>query len=175
MPKKQNTFVNEILEAGYKWGKFVSAFVPPQRLTMHRAVFKEYHHYKALEYMERRGLITAARKKDKKFYKLTKKGQLELLLAKAHVERSAKWDGKWRMVIFDIPEDGKKQRDRLRHLLKTHNFLKLQASVYISPHPLNREGLQYLKTSGLMTYIRMLRIDDMDDDSNLRKKFHLKK
>jgi len=49
----------------------------------------------------------------------------------------------------------------------------LQASVFISPHPLNREALIYLRQSGLMEFIRILRVDEMDNDKRLRKKFGL--
>ena len=84
-----------------------------------------------------------------------------------------KWDGKWRMVIFDIPEEASNERDQLRRLLLLNNFCKLQASVYISPHPINREAIDYLKETGLIKYIRFARIDELDDDKDLKKKFDL--
>ena len=84
-----------------------------------------------------------------------------------------RWDGKWRLVIFDIPESSREKRDHLRYLLKQNKFCKLQASVFISPYPLNREALEYLQFSKLFDYIRILRVDEMDNDSDLRKKFKL--
>ena len=110
-----------------------------------------------------------------RFLKLTEKGELELLMAKAWLNKIQKWDGKWRMVIFDIPEDASEKRDKLRRLLKTAGFVKLQASVYIHPHPLNREAVEFLKKTGLISYIRIGRIDELDDDRNLIKHFNLTK
>ena len=43
--------------------------------------------------------------------------------------------------------------------MRQNNFVKLQASVYINPFPLNAQAVEYLKNSGLMEYIRNLRVD----------------
>jgi phenylacetic acid degradation operon negative regulatory protein len=123
--------------------------------------------------LKKRGLIKVYSKQGVKFLELTKKGELKVLLDLADLEKPAVWDGRWRLIIFDIPEDAKPQRDRLRKLLKQHEFRKLQASVYISPYPLNRQALDYLKKTGLIGYIRILRVDDMDFDLDLKKKFKL--
>ncbi|MEK7161155.1 MAG: CRISPR-associated endonuclease Cas2, partial [Patescibacteria group bacterium] len=84
------------------------------------------------------------------------------------------WDGQWRMVIFDIPEDFREKRDLLRSLLKRNQFIKLQASVFISPYALNREAIEYLNISGLKRYIRIIKIDEIDSDEDLKKRFNLK-
>jgi DNA-binding transcriptional regulator PaaX len=76
------------------------------------------------------------------------------------------------MVIFDIPQDASKERDQLRRLLLINDFCKLQASVYISPYPINREAIDYLKETGLIKYIRFARIDELDEDKDLKKKFN---
>ncbi|PIR96622.1 MAG: CRISPR-associated endonuclease Cas2 [Candidatus Doudnabacteria bacterium CG10_big_fil_rev_8_21_14_0_10_42_18] len=128
---------------------------------------------RGVRHLENRGLIEVVRKNDKKFIKLTKKGQLEILLKKAKKPRSIKWDYKWRIVMFDIPEDSADKRDQLRLMLKVNGFKKLQASVYINPYPLNREAVIYLKQTGLIEFIRILRVEEMDDDWDLKKKFKL--
>lgn len=125
--------------------------------------------------MEKRGVVKVLSKGDKKFIKITKKGELQILLEKAKIERSKFWDGKWRLVIFDIPESSRDKRNLLRRLLKSNEFYKLQASVFINPYPLNREAIDYLKQTGLIDYIRLLRVDDIDEDKYLLKRFGLKK
>lgn len=52
------------------------------------------------------------------------------------VEWARKWDGKWRMVLFDIPEPKRMLRRELRGILKKHHFGCLQQSVWLSPHPI---------------------------------------
>jgi CRISPR-associated endonuclease Cas2 len=123
--------------------------------------------------LQKRGLVEVVKKNNEKFLRLTKEGQLEALLSKAKLPGIIKWDGKWRLVMFDIPEDAKDKRDQLRDLLKRNNFYRLQASVYINPYPLNREAITYLKETGLIAYIRILKVEEMDEDKELRKKFNL--
>jgi phenylacetic acid degradation operon negative regulatory protein len=125
--------------------------------------------------LKKRNLVLVETINGKKFISLTQKGELENLFYKARMpSKPKKWDGKWRVFIFDIPEQARKKREQLRRLLQHNHFSKLQASVFISPYPLNRDCLQFLQKSGLSNYIRLLRVDEMDNDSQLRKKYHLK-
>lgn len=59
------------------------------------------------------------------------------------------WDGKWRVVIFDIPEIDKKSREYLRWKLISWGFGKLQRSVYISPLDVLADVKEYLKSQKL--------------------------
>lgn len=104
---------------------------------------------------------------------ITKKGELKILMAKAGVIRPTKWDGKWRLIVFDIPEESSILRDRFRKLLKSYGFKMMQASVFISSYPLNRQAIDYSKATGLIDYIRIIKAEEIDDDKNLRKHFHL--
>ncbi len=122
----------------------------------------------------RRGYIKLEDKNAKRFLKITRKGEMEALFAKALLPRQDKWDGKWRLVMFDIPEQAREKRDKLRWLLKKNNFFPLQASVFISPYALNREAILFLKRAGLISYIRILKVEEMDDDRDLKKHFGLK-
>ena len=126
---------------------------------------------RAMNHLRDTGYVKVVTKNGKKFLRLTANGQLDLFMKKAGVVTGASWDGKWRMLIFDIPEDAKEKRDHLRWLLKHNNFYKLQASVFISPYPLNREALEYLKLTGLDSYIRIGKIEEMDFDDDLKKYF----
>lgn len=49
------------------------------------------------------------------------------------------WDGKWRIVGFDIPERWRQARDSLRDLLKRLGFYPLQKSVWVIPWPCRNE------------------------------------
>jgi phenylacetic acid degradation operon negative regulatory protein len=123
--------------------------------------------------LKRKGLIKELSEKDKKFLQITSKGQLERLFILASVEKTKTWDGLWRLIVFDIPENSREKRDKLRWLLKRNGFIKLQASVFISPYALNREALTFLNETGLFRYIRIIRANGIDDDKDLKKKFGL--
>lgn len=49
------------------------------------------------------------------------------------------WDGKWRIVGFDIEEKRRSLRDNFRNILYRHGFRMVQKSLYISPLPLEKE------------------------------------
>ena len=50
------------------------------------------------------------------------------------------WDGRWRLVLFDVAEENSRQRQRLRRRLRELRFGYLQNSAWISPDPL--EGIR---------------------------------
>ncbi len=153
-------FLPRPFETKYAWARRLK-FIDPDKA------------YRALSHLEKRGMVKVERKGKNQFITLTSKGELAVLLSKAAVVKGKKWDGKWRLIIFDIPEDAKHKRREFRILLKDNGFIKLQASVYISPYSLNREAIGYLQKSGLMAYIRILKVEEMDNDKEFRKKFKL--
>ncbi|MEK7618089.1 MAG: CRISPR-associated endonuclease Cas2 [Patescibacteria group bacterium] len=175
MSRKYGTFAGDLLEAIGEATGFFSW--PPEGSSgwIAKQLKRKKFVYDTLHRLKKEGLVKQISKNGKHFIELTKKGELETLLIKAHTNLSAptEWDGKWRQVIFDIPEDTKDKRDKLRRLLKKHGFYGLQASVFVSPHPLNREAIAYLKETGLIDYIRIGRLEELDDDKDLKKRFKL--
>jgi DNA-binding transcriptional regulator PaaX len=123
----------------------------------------------------KRGWIKFVDKQGDRFFKLTKNGEIEALLAKARLPEHGSWDGKWRIIFFDIPEAAKEKRNLLRSLLKKNNFKKMQASVYASPYVLNREAIKYLKETKLNEFIKIAKVEELDDDKGLRRSFGLPK
>ena len=73
-------------------------------------------------------------------YKLTKKGieKLEKIQLREFI-RKQKWDGWWRVVIFDITENKRPARDALRRKLRDFGFYPLQRSVFIFPFDCQKE------------------------------------
>jgi phenylacetic acid degradation operon negative regulatory protein len=180
MPKKESRLANTILFPLYAAGAVSEQvlsflFISPSQWRYRALHGWSYNSYKSSVYnLRRSGVIDIISKDGKKLLKLTKKGQLKVLLAKAQLPEQGKWDGKWRIILFDIPEGARLQRDQFRGLLKRNNFKKLQASVYASPYPLNREAIEYLRQTRLMAYIRIIKAEEIDDDRDLKKKFSLK-
>jgi len=136
---------------------------------------KRWRYNRAIRYLERFGQIKVVPRGDKHFVELTKKGKLKVFLEKIHLDIRdlQKWDGKWRLVIWDIPESSRRQRNQIRYFLKKLGFFRLQQSVFITPYPLPQSAVNYLKTSGLIEFMRFLRVDKIDDDAKLKKHFGL--
>jgi len=66
--------------------------------------FKKQQYENAIWKLKNSGRIKIVVKNNKKFLQCTQKGQLQILLKKAAMPSKEKWDGKWRIVMFDIPE-----------------------------------------------------------------------
>jgi phenylacetic acid degradation operon negative regulatory protein len=73
--------------------------------------------------------------------RLTEKGRLHALGGRdPETCWATPWDGKWRLVLFDIPEREMNLRTNLRRHLLARRFGYLQNSVWVSPHPLGLEN-----------------------------------
>lgn len=89
-----------------------------------------------------------------------------------YVDRSpSRWDRRWRMVIFDVPEQRRVTRDHLRRLLVSYGFKKLQASVWTSPYAVPKEFNQKLWDLGIKNHVLYLLVSEIDYDKTLRRYF----
>ncbi len=66
------------------------------------------------------------------------------------------WDHKWRIVMFDIKEIQKRKRDYLREKLRELGFGMLQESVFITPHDIIRDFLEFAESIGLRDSVDIL-------------------
>lgn len=77
---------------------------------------------------------------DDRLYRLTAQGRLHALGGRdPEAQWARRWDGQWRLVLFDVPTGQNAQRERLRRYLRDKGFGFLQNSVWISPDPLAEE------------------------------------
>jgi len=106
---------------------------------------------------------------------LTKKGAQEYLKYKIEKKKKKKWDGKWRIIVFDILEDQKKIRDLLRTKLKWMGFKELQKSVWIFPYDVEKETREILDVCNLHIIgdVRFLTVEKISDDEDLKQMFVL--
>ena len=74
-----------------------------------------------------KNLIIKEFSEGKVIYKLTQKGINKNILEQKDTQ---KWDGRWRIVIFDIPEKQRSIRYFLRSKLKEWEFINWQKSVW---------------------------------------------
>jgi len=106
---------------------------------------------------------------------LNEKGKLRALNLrfKRLNNKKAKWDKKWRMVAFDIPEEYKKGRNALRYRLKMAGFYELQESLFLYPYDCKREIEDFIKLFRFEKYVRFALLDFIDNQDWLKKTFKL--
>lgn len=78
--------------------------------------------------------------------KLTSKGRTKCFKFKLEEIslKKQKWDGKWRIIMYDISKHKKNQQSAFRAVIKRINILLLQKSVYVTPYPCAKE-IAYLR------------------------------
>lgn len=100
--------------------------------------------------------------------------ELDLFGSVATFVKPNKWDKKWRVVIFDIPESDRVFRDILRKHLYTLEFKQLQQSVFVSPYPCEKKILDLVRLYNAVKYVRVITASAIDNASELKKHFFKK-
>lgn len=62
------------------------------------------------------------------------------------------------IVMYDIPKDKKKERDWFRRHLQKFDYVMVQKSVWVGPSPLPKDFLNYVKSIGLLSRLRTLKL-----------------
>ncbi|RLC35214.1 MAG: CRISPR-associated endonuclease Cas2 [Candidatus Nealsonbacteria bacterium] len=121
-------------------------------------------------------LVTIKENADGSFtYLLTDKGKLKALtyhFQNIKIERN-NWDGRWRIVVFDIPEKLKQARNAFRDKLKELGFYELQKSVFVFPYECQNEIEFVIEFFNLRKFVRWGTLDSIDNELHLRKLFNL--
>lgn len=131
----------------------------------------------ALAGLKRRKFIKIIKEKDGKArVKLTNKGRkriLEMSLEIVKIKKPAKWDGKWRIVIFDIPVEKNLAREALRSKMKNLGFCQLQKSVWINPYECEDEILFISEAYEVERHIEIITAENLLHEKEIRRAFNL--
>lgn len=136
---------------------------------------RHYHnYYNSLNRLQRKGLI----RKKGDIYRLTSQGEKEAFFSKTKIyqcnqDTHEEWDGKWRIILFDIPEKKRRYRDELRAMIKAVGFKEFQKSIWVYPYKVPQFLKEILFEEGIKQYTRLITTKDIEYDKDLRKKFGL--
>ena len=91
------------------------------------------------------------------------------------IQLQKEWDKIWRVVIFDIPEKFKRERDNFVKKIKELNFYPLQKSVFVFPYPTN-DLIDFLsEIYQISPYIRIIETSKIEGDDEIFNHFGLNK
>lgn len=114
------------------------------------------------------GLVEKLHSGRENYLRITKKGKTRLDVMRLSGEdalMSRTWDGSWRIIILDLPEDRKSEREALRYLLKKANFTCIKNTVWVSPHPYEHLFQNIKKDLGLTTELMIIVTDKLDEET----------
>lgn len=140
-----------------------------------KKVFNESYSDKQLKnsvnYLKRKKFIAYKNKK----FALTKFG-INHLQRKAIDDLEIKkvlWDGKWRILVFDIPQKQTAERHIFRRKLKELGFFHFQLSVFIIPYPCESEIDSLTQELNISEHVHLFVSDRFRNDKSIKKKFGL--
>ena len=125
--------------------------------------------------LERAGFV---KRKDGKggVFMLTEKGRekaMRYALAQMKIVEQKKWDKKWRLVMFDVPEKKKQARRAINFALKRLGLIQYQKSVFITPFQCEKEIDFVGECFGIRDNIRIITATEVEKVASLKKVFNI--
>lgn len=133
----------------------------------------------AIDRLKKRRLVAIEERKGEAYLSVTQKGKEVLRkfeIESISVPKSEKWDTKWRVMMFDIPEKHKSARNALRGKLRQLGFYPLQKSAFVHPYECQDEIDFVTEFFGVAKYTQYLLCDDLGaNEGVVRQHFGLLK
>lgn len=107
---------------------------------------------------------------------ITEKGKKRILqydIEDMNIKLPSKWDGDWRIVIFDVPEKFKKARNALSGKIKDLGFFPLQKSVFVYPFECRNEIDFVSEFFNVGKFVHYIVAKELDSEKFLKQHFNL--
>ncbi|MEK7139901.1 MAG: hypothetical protein AAB805_01095 [Patescibacteria group bacterium] len=130
---------------------------------------------KSLTRLEKQGLIKQRGAMDG-YFVLTAEGKAKAMrykIEETKIQKQKRWDRKWRLVMFDVPEEKKKARQAINFALKRIGCVHYQKSVFITPFPCEKEIDFIGETFNVREYIRIVIAESVEESGVFERKFGL--
>lgn len=132
--------------------------------------------WNAIHHLERRGHLRVEERAGGQYVTLSDKGRQRLseeMIWELALHTPLRWDKKWRLVMFDIPDRQERARRSFRLKLEDLGFLMYQKSVFIYPHECQNEVLAVAKWFGVNGGVRYVVATEIYDMRRFVQEFDL--
>jgi phenylacetic acid degradation operon negative regulatory protein len=185
-PQKQETLSIHILKlVGLGLLITAASLLSPTLLYQLMRGYLKYRKYKSynkkqiqnsIAYLKRKKFVAYENKSGKVYLVLTKLGKIHLTdleFENIKIQKPIKWDNKWRVLLFDIPEHKAAERQVFRLKLREMGFFHFQRSVFVLPYPCEKEIKKIIKHLEIQKYVHLITGQRFPNDKLLKKKFNL--
>ncbi len=126
--------------------------------------------YKGFDNLKNRKIIRLDKKET---FSFTKHGARWLKSAYLKKMRllSPRWDHKWRVIIFDIPQELHHARNSFRRKLQTLGFFMLQKSIFVFPYSCEKDLGYICTTYKISDYVDVITAENIGSRTEHVKKF----
>ncbi|MES2023639.1 MAG: hypothetical protein V4439_03065 [Patescibacteria group bacterium] len=129
---------------------------------------EKYAITRSLKGLKEAGFIEQVHSGQNNYARLTKEGKKKMHSLKLENETTlvnTSWDGFWRIILLDLPENRKSERESLRYLLKKAGFVCLKNSAWISPYPFEHLFINIKKDLGLTSEMMIIVTQFVDEET----------
>lgn len=123
-------------------------------------LLKEFGHNEqgvrvAVSRMVKQGWIQSEKQGNKSYYFLTDRGvqRMDEAANRIYKMKPNEWDGKWRILMYTIPEDKRQLRDDLRKELLWSGFGSFSSGCWISPNDLEKQINRLIEKYDIKKYV----------------------
>jgi DNA-binding transcriptional regulator PaaX len=134
-----------------------------------RARDRELH--RILRYMKTKDLIKGNYEHG---LAITKKGRERAERAEfdnLQIQKPGTWDKRWRIVLYDIPEEKKHGRNSLAFKLRSLGCYQLQKSIWVHPYPCKNEIEAITVRYDVEKYVTYIVTSYIDKQDLLKRRF----
>ena len=131
---------------------------------------------RSIQRLQKQKLVEIVYRDDAETVILTQFGKRRILkyaLNELTIAKPKQWDGRWRMIIYDVDEKKKKLRDVFRRALITLGFLKLQESVWVYPYSCEEQITFLREYYGVGNEVLYVIATKLEDDTPYKEYFDL--
>ncbi len=148
------------------------------KLSSFKRAQLRYQYRTALGRLAVQGHIVFEKRDGKQYARITETGRQVLAFEQEKMKLSnmkkRRWNERWRVIIFDIPERRRRTRDRLRIIMQEIGFVRLQDSVWVFPYDCE-DFITLLKAKlKIGAAILYMVVEHIENDKHLRAHFDLK-
>ncbi|MEI2665216.1 phenylacetic acid degradation operon negative regulatory protein PaaX [Rossellomorea sp. LJF3] len=124
----------------------------------------------AISRMNKQGWVQAEKQGNKSYYSLTERGEVRMEEAANRIFKlkPEQWDGKWRILMYSIPEEIRSIRDELRKELVWSGFGTLSTSTWISPNNLEKQVQSLIGKYDIKEYVDFFIAEHKGPNENQR-------
>jgi hypothetical protein len=161
------TFPAKIFPQLIKWARY----------ELKKKQYKKRKFYNAFYYLKKQDLVNMEYRGKQLYISLTKEGKKKAgryQIDDLKIAKPSRWDGKWRLLIFDIEDKQKLKREALRGKLKELGLFQLQKSVWICPYFFRKEiGILRQFFGFTLKEMKVITALEIEGDREARQYFRL--
>lgn len=136
--------------------------------------YNQWYLQRTLKRLKKQKMIDFDIEEEEMVVKLSNRGKQKILkysLEEMEIKRPRVWDRKWRLIIYDVPNQKRRAADDFNRMLSDLGMYRMQRSVFICPFPCEEEVEFLREFLGISEYVWMLTVTHFENDKVFRDYF----